>query len=92
MKIQKLENPSRINSTGLKSKIDEAKATPDEIAEEKKLVEFKLRIAEDRYNRNNVMSDLLASKQGQERTYDRTHERENRKLEESVQQARPLQV
>ena len=39
---------------------NETKATADGIAEQKKIVESKLRISEDRATRNQVMTDLLA--------------------------------
>ena len=77
--------------TGLKSKIDEAKATADESSEQKKLVESKLRIAEDRYNRNNVMSDLLAplSKDKKELMTELLESVKTEKLEESFNKYLP---
>ena len=46
--------------TALKGEVNNAKANAEKIAEDKKLVESKLRISEDRANRNQVMTDLLA--------------------------------
>jgi hypothetical protein len=46
--------------TSLKGVVSNAKAEADGIAEQKKLVESKLRISEDRATRNQVMTDLLA--------------------------------
>ena len=46
--------------TSLKGVVNETKATADGIAEQKKIVESKLRTSEDRATRNQVMTDLLA--------------------------------
>jgi hypothetical protein len=77
--------------TGLKSKIDEAKATADKNSEQKKLVESKLRIAEDRYNRNNVLSDLIAplSKDKKELMTELLETVKTEKLEESFNKYLP---
>jgi hypothetical protein len=77
--------------TGLKSKIDEAKATANKSSEQKKLVESKLRIAEDRYNRNNVLSDLIAplSKDKKELMTELLETVKTEKLEESFNKYLP---
>ena len=77
--------------TGLKSKIDEAKATAEKNSEQKKLVESKLRIAEDRYNRNNVLSDLIAplSKDKKELMTELLETVKTEKLEESFNKYLP---
>ena len=46
--------------TSLKGVVSETKTKAEGIAEQKKLVESKLRISEDRATRNQVMTDLLA--------------------------------
>ena len=50
----------RAELTALKGDVDNATATAEKIAEDKKLVESKLKISEDRANRNQVMTGLLA--------------------------------
>ena len=77
--------------TSLKGVVSEAKATADGIAEQKKLVESKLRISEDRATRNQVMTDLLAplSKDKKELMAELLESVKTTKLEESFNKYLP---
>ena len=77
--------------TALKGEVDNAKASAEKIAEDKKLVESKLRISEDRANRNKVMTDLLAplSKDKKELMTELLESVKTEKLEESFNKYLP---
>jgi len=77
--------------TSLKSVVSETKANADGIAEQKKLVESKLRISEDRATRNQVMTDLLAplSKDKKELMAELLESVKTSKLEESFNKYLP---
>ena len=77
--------------TSLKGVVSETKATADGIAEQKKLVESKLRISEDRATRNQVMTDLLAplSKDKKELMTELLESVKTGKLEESFNKYLP---
>ena len=81
----------RAELTALKGDVDNAKATAEKIAEDKKLVESKLRISEDRANRNQVMTDLLAplSKDKKELMTELLETVKTEKLEESFNKYLP---
>lgn len=77
--------------TALKGEVNNAKANAEKIAEDKKLVESKLRISEDRANRNQVMTDLLAplSKDKKELMTELLETVKTEKLEESFNKYLP---
>jgi hypothetical protein len=77
--------------TSLKGVVSNAKAEADGIAEQKKLVESKLRISEDRATRNQVMTDLLAplSKDKKELMTELLESVKTGKLEESFNKYLP---
>jgi len=77
--------------TSLKGVVSETKTKADGIAEQKKLVESKLRISEDRATRNQVMTDLLAplSKDKKELMAELLESVKTTKLEESFNKYLP---
>lgn len=77
--------------TALKGEVDNAKASAEKIAEDKKLVESKLRVTQDRANRNQVMTDLLAplSKDKKELMTELLETVKTEKLEESFNKYLP---
>ena len=77
--------------TSLKGVVSETKTKADGIAEQKKLVESKLRITEDRATRNQVMTDLLAplSKDKKELMAELLESVKTTKLEESFNKYLP---
>ena len=81
----------RAELTALKGDVENAKANAEKIAEDKKLVESKLRISEDRANRNQVMTDLLAplSKDKKELMTELLETVKTEKLEESFNKYLP---
>tara|TARA_B100001057_G_scaffold424076_1_gene446598 strand:- start:273 stop:1403 length:1131 start_codon:yes stop_codon:yes gene_type:complete len=77
--------------TSLKGEVNNANANAEKIAEDKKLVESKLRITQDRANRNQVMTDLLAplSKDKKELMTELLETVKTEKLEESFNKYLP---
>lgn len=77
--------------TSLKGVVSETKTKAEGIAEQKKLVESKLRISEDRATRNQVMTDLLAplSKDKKELMAELLESVKTTKLEESFNKYLP---
>ena len=77
--------------TSLKGEISNAKVSAEKIAEDKKLVESKLRISEDRATRTKVMTDLLAplSKDKKELMTELLETVKTEKLEESFNKYLP---
>ena len=77
--------------TSLKGEINNAKVSAEKIAEDKKLVESKLRISEDRATRTKVMTDLLAplSKDKKELMTELLETVKTEKLEESFNKYLP---